>query len=499
MAGSPRGHRYTPDPVKATVEPLEGNRVKLSVEVEEKELDPVVDSVLRQFSREARIPGFRPGKVPRKVLEAHLGPNVVRGEALREAIPDHYEAAVRQHELEPIAPPDIDITGGEDGGPVQFHAVVEVRPEVEISGYDSLSITIPSVTPSEADVDEQIERLRQNHGELSGVERPATDGDRVTINVEGSRDGEALESASAEDYVYEVGSGVIVDELDQELRGAKPGDVLSFTAEDPAVHGHDPETLDEHDHRPIEFKVLVKEVRELLLPDLDDEFANDASEFDTLAELREDLADRMARVRKAQAGSEVRQRTAEAVAGLVDVEPPEALVSQEMQQRLQDLLLRLQAQGIELDVYLQATGGSQQQLLDDLKQAAQEAVRLDLALRALAEAEGIEVDDDDLDQELAELAERVQQTPAEVREQLERAEQVPAVRSDLRRRKALDWVMERIEVLDEDGNAVDVASLEEPDEADEEIEIDEIVAAGEEVEDTDEPAPEADGKEEDEA
>lgn len=485
MAGTRKGHRYTPEPVKATVEPLEGNRVKLSVEVEEKEIDPVVDSVLRRFSREARIPGFRPGKVPRRVLEAHLGPGVVRGEALREALPDYYEQAVREHEVEPIAPPDIDITSGEDGGPVQFDAVVEVRPEVQISGYESLSITVASVEPSDEDVDEQVERLRQQHGELSTVERPAIDGDRVTIDVEGSRDGEALESASAQDYVYEVGSGQIVDELDEVLRGAKPGDVLTFTAEDPAAHDHDPETLDEHDHRPIDFKVLVKEVRELLLPDLDDEFANDASEFESLEELRTDLAGRMAKVRKAQAGNEVRQKAAEAVVALVDLDPPDALVSAEMQQRLQDLLLRLQAQGIELDVYLQATGGSQEQLLADLKQAASEAVLLDLALRSLADAEQIEVTDGDLDEELVALAERVGQEVGEVREQLERAEQVPAVRSDLRRRKALDWVLERIEVLDEDGNAVDVASLEEPDDA--------------EVEEIDEPAAEADGKEEDDA
>jgi trigger factor len=488
--------------VKATVEPLEGNRIKLSVEVEEKEFDRAVDSVIRQFSREARIPGFRPGKVPRRVLEAHIGPGVARGEALREALPDYYEQAVREHEVEPIAPPDIEITSGEESGPVQFDAVVEVRPEVEISGYESLSITVSNLVPSDEDLDEQIDRLRQNHGELSTVERAAIDGDRVTINVDGSRDGEALESATAEDYVYEVGSGQIVDELDEALRGAKVGDVLSFTAEDPAVHDHDPETLEEHDHRPIDFKVLVKEVRELLLPDLDDEFANDASEFETLAELREDLAERMGKVRKAQAGSEVRQKAAEAVAALVEVEPPEALVSQEMQQRLQDLLLRLQAQGIELDVYLQATGGSQEQLLADLKDAATEAVRLDLALRALAEAEGIVATDEDLDEELAGLAERVGQSIDEVRHQLEHADQVPAVRSDLRRRKALDWVLERIEVVDEDGNAVDVASLEEPDEAEIEAVAEEIAELEEIADEIDAPAAEVaedDGKEEDEA
>jgi trigger factor len=436
------------------------------------------------------------------VLEAHIGPGVARGEALREALPDYYEQAVREHEVEPIAPPDIEITSGEESGPVQFDAVVEVRPDVEISGYESLSITVSNLVPSDADLDEQIDRLRQNHGELSTVERAAIDGDRVTINVDGSRDGEALESATAEDYVYEVGSGQIVDELDEALRGAKVGDVLTFTAEDPAVHDHDPETLEEHDHRPIDFKVLVKEVRELLLPDLDDEFANDASEFETLAELREDLAERMGKVRKAQAGSEVRQKAAEAVAALVEVEPPEALVSQEMQQRLQDLLLRLQAQGIELDVYLQATGGSQEQLLADLKDAATEAVRLDLALRALAEAEGIVATDEDLDEELAGLAERVGQSVDEVRHQLEHADQVPAVRSDLRRRKALDWVLERIEVVDEDGNAVDVASLEEPDEAEVDAVAEEIEELEEIADEIDAPAAdvaEGDGKEEDEA
>lgn len=492
MAGEAGGHRYTPDPVKATLEPLEGNRVKLSVEVDEKELDRAVDSVLTRFGREARIPGFRPGKVPKRVLQAHLGPGVARGEALREALPDYYEQAVREHDVEPIAPPDIDITSGEEAGPVQFDAVVEVRPEVEIEGYDALAITITPLEPSEDDLDEQVERLRQQHGELSTAERPAIEGDRVTIDVTGSRDGEPVEGAQAEDYIYEVGSGQVVPELDEQLLGAKPGDVLTFTAEDPSAHDHDPETLEEHDHRPIDFRVLVKEVRELLLPDLDDEFANDASEFETLDELRADLAERMASVRKAQAAAEVRQKTAEAVAGLVDLEPPEALVSMEMQQRLQDLLLRLQAQGIELDVYLQATGGSQEQLLADLKQAATESVRLDLALRALAQAEGIEATDEDLEEELVGLAERVGQSVAEVRQQLEEAEQVPAVRSDLRRRKALDWVMERIDVVDEEGNAVDVASLEVPDDEDE-IEIEDAEIGGPA------PAAEADGKEEDEA
>lgn len=464
MAGAPGGRRYTRPPVKATVEPLEGHRVKLSVEVDEQEFDRAVDSVLRRLAREARIPGFRPGKVPRRVLEAHLGPGVARGEALREALPDYYAQAVRDHEVEPIAPPDIEITDGEDAGAVAFDAVVEVRPEVEVSGYQDLAIVIGSPEPSEDDLDEQVERLRQQFGELQGVDRAASDGDRATIDVSGTRDGEPVEGMSTDDFVYEVGSGTVLPELDDALRGAKAGDILTFEA-DPSGGSGD-EGDDEDDDAgggPVAFRVLVKEVRELVLPDLDDEFANEASEFETLDELRADLARRMAEARRSQAALEVRQKAAEAVAGLVELEPPEALVSAEVQQRLQDLLLRLQAQGIDLETYLQMTGGDQEQLLGQLQEAAGEAVRLDLALRAVAEAEGIEVTDDDLDEELAALAERVEQSVADVRHQLEHADQVPAVRSDLRRRKAMDWLLERVEVRDEDGNAVDVSSLD-PDE-----------------------------------
>jgi trigger factor len=449
--------------VKATVEPLEGNRVKLSVEVEEQEFDQAVDSVLSRFAREARIPGFRPGKVPKKVLEAHLGPGVARNEALREALPDFYAQAVREHEVEPIAPPNIDITGGEDSGPVAFDAVVEIRPDIEISGYKDLTVTITSIEPTDEDLDAQVDRLRQQFGELSTADRPAIDGDRVTIDLTGSRDGEAVEGMSAEDYVYEVGTGTVIAELDDQLRGSKPGDILTFTAEDPGASHHEADEEHDHDHRPIDFRVLVKEVRQLVLPDLDDEFANEASEFETLVELRADLSERMTSVRRAQAAAEAHQKTAEAVAALVDIEVPESLVQAEVQQRLQDLLLRLQAQGIELGAYLQATGGSQEQLLDDLKATAEEAVRVDLALRAIADAEGIEVDDDDLEAEYAALAVRVDQTVDEVRQQLEHAEQVSAVRSDLRRRKAMELLLDEVEVVDEEGTSIDLAALQPPD------------------------------------
>jgi len=477
--------------VKATVEPLEGNRVKLSVEVDEKEFDQAVDSVLRRFAREARIPGFRPGKVPKKVLEAHLGPGVARNEAMREALPDFYAQAVREHDVEPIAPPNIDITGGEDSGPVAFDAVVEVRPEIEISGYKDLSVTITPIEPSDEDVDAQVDRLRQQFGELSTADRPAIDGDRATIDLTGSRDGEPVEGMSAEDYVYEVGTGTVIAELDDQLRGAKPGDILTFTAEDPgAAHHHDDEDHD-HDHRPIDFRVLVKEVRELVLPDLDDEFANEASEFETLDELRADLAERMASVRKAQATAEAHQKAAEAVTALVELEPPESLVQAEVQQRLQDLLLRLQAQGIELGSYLQATGGSQEQLVEDLKATAEQAVLLDLALRAVADAEGIEVGDDDLDAEYAALAARVEQSVDEVRQQLEHAEQVSAVRSDLRRRKAMELVLEEVEVVDEEGTSIDLAALQPPDDDAEpdDAEPDEDEAAADEAADREDEEP----------
>jgi len=439
--------------MKATVETLEGNKVKVSVEVDETEFESAVDDAFRRIAREVRIPGFRPGKAPRRVLEAQMGTGFAREEALRHALPEYYAQAVREHEVDVIAPPEIDITGGEEEGPVVFDAVVEIRPEIAISGHDALTVTIPSPVVSDEEVDAQVDRLRENFAELETVDRAAQDGDNVTIDIAGWEDDEPISGLTADDYLYEVGAAAVVAEIDDQLRGAKVGDILEFDAEHP-----DPDS-----EASLRLRILVKEVKEKVLPGVDDEWANEASEFDTVEELRDDLRKRSAMTRVIMAQMGLRNGAAQAAGELVDPDAvPEAMVSAEMEHRLQDLAMRLQAQGMDFESYMAASGQDQEAMVGELREAAVMATKADLALRAIAEAEGLEATEEDLEEEFEKLAQRVEQTPTEVRLALEEGDQLPAVRSDLRKRKALDWLVEHVQIVDEEGTAVDRADLEAP-------------------------------------
>ena len=190
--------------MNSTVEALDDNKVKLSVDVAEEEIEGAIDAAFKKIGKEVRLPGFRPGKVPRRVLEARFGKDFARGEALRDAIPDFYVQAVREHEVDVIAPPDFEITAGEQAGPITFEAIVETRPVVEISGYADLRVEIPSPLVNDADIGEQLDSLRANFAELASVERPAADGDHVTIDIAGTHDGEDVPGLTADDYVYEL-------------------------------------------------------------------------------------------------------------------------------------------------------------------------------------------------------------------------------------------------------------------------------------------------------
>lgn len=459
--------------MKATVEALEGNKVKLAVSVEAEEFERDIDDAFRKIAREVNIPGFRRGKAPRRVLEARIGSEYARSTALNDALPKYYADAIREHDVDVIAPPELEITEGEEEGPVAFEAVVEIRPVILVPGYGGLRVTVDRPEATDEEIDAQIERMRNQFAELEAVEREAVDGDYVTIDVQGSQGGEPLEGLTAEDYLYEVGSGAIVPELDENLRGAVAGDELTFDAEYP---GGD----DDDEQEPLEFVVSVKEVKERVLPDLDDEWANEASEFDTLEELRESLRTRLSTVKKAQAQMGLREKVGQALAELVEDEPPEALVNSEMQQRLNDLGMRLEAQGLTLDQWVAFSGKTPDEVIAELREAAELAVKVDLALRAVAVAEGLECDDDDLDEEIEALAERVNMKPAKVLQQLERADQIPAIRSDIKNRKAFDWLLERVEIVDEDGKPVARDEFEltaTDDEGDDDL--DDVVAAAE--------------------
>ncbi|MGH9116963.1 MAG: trigger factor [Acidimicrobiales bacterium] len=463
--------------MKASVEPLEGNKVKLSVEVDESEFDKAVDAVFRQIAREVRIPGFRPGKAPRRLLEARVGTEYAREQALRDAVPEYYSQAVRDHEVDVIAAPEINITSGESDGPVAFDAVVEIRPQIMVPGYGGLRVTLPRPVATEAEIDAQIQRLREQFGELAQVDRPAIDGDHVTLSLAGTRDGEPVSGLNADDFVYEVGRGFIAEGLDAQLRGSKVGDVLEFSAEPAGT-----------DQGPVDFRVLVKDVKERILPDVDDEWANEVSEFETVDELRADFATRLSEMRRAQAALELRERTIGALVELVEEDAPEPLVNQETRNRLDDLGVRLQGQGITAEQWLSMTGRTEQELLDELRTVAVRSVKADLALRAVADAEEIEALDDEIDAEFEQLSERMGQKANRLRREFERMGSVDAVRTDVRKGKALDWLVDRVEIVDDEGQPIDRADLETPDDdADPISTTDDVAEPTHLPEDSDEP------------
>jgi trigger factor len=431
--------------MRATAAPVEGNRVRLSVEVEEAEVDDALDATVRRLSRQVRVPGFRPGKVPRPVLEARLGgATALRQQALSDALPDLYAQAVVDTELDPIAAPEIDITSGEEEGPVTFDAVVEVRPSVSIAGYAGLQVTVPELEVSEDELTAQIDRLRDQSGELSSVGRPARDGDHVSIDLHGSRpQGEDLH---VEDYLYAVGSGAGIAGLDEQLRGAKQGDILQFSS---------PVRDEDGSEHEAQVRVLVKDVKEKVLPEPTDEWASEASEFDSLEELRTDLQGRLRQLKVVQAQLAMRERTLDALVGLVADDPPDALVESEVRERLHDLGHRLEARHLTVEQFLRASGRDEGALLDEIRADAARAVRLDLGLRALADAEDIQVTEQELDQAVEEMAHQAGSTPADLRRRLDRAGRLPAVRSDRRKAKALSWLLEHVDLVDDDGKPVD--------------------------------------------
>ncbi|HLH28983.1 MAG TPA: trigger factor, partial [Acidimicrobiales bacterium] len=370
----------------------------------------------------------------------------LRGEALREALPDFYARAVHDTDLDPIDRPEIDITAGDESGPVTFDALVPVRPTVSVAGYQGLVVTVPRPEVAEDEVQAQLDRLRATTGELVEVTRPARDGDQVTIDVHGAVDAGG-ESIDADDFLYEVGSGSAVPGLDDQLRGSRVGDILSFEA--PVA----PSGLS------AAVRVLVKEVKELVLPEVTDEWAAESSEFETVEELKADIAARL-RERKVLEARIARQQGAmAALVELVTEDVPDALVDSEVRERLHDLEHRLEQQGLSLAQFLAATNQSEAEFVAQLREGAVESVKADLALRAVADAEGIEVTDEELESELAAMGERLGTSPEAVRERLERSGRLSAVRSERRKIKAARWLVEHVELVDEQGSPVAAEEL----------------------------------------
>jgi trigger factor len=441
-------------PLTTSVEPLEGNKVRLRVEVPADEFEQAVDAAFRKLARQVKIPGFRPGKAPRQLLEARLGGEVAREQALRDAVPDYYAQAIEAEDIDVIAAPEIDITEGEETGDVAFDAVVEVRPLVELSGYDPLRVEIPSPDVTDDAVDAQVDALRERFADLDDKTGPLADGDYAQIDIKAYVHDEVVDALSATDFLYEVGSGGLVPKLDEDLRGKRVGDILKF-------NDRLPERFGDRAGDEVAFQVLVKETKRKILPEPTDEWASEVSEFDTLDALRDDARARLSLVAKVRAQMLVRDKVLDAVAHLVDAEIPDALVKSETERRLHDLIHRLEHEGASLPDYLAATGQDQNAFVAAVRDGATDAVRADLALRAVVNQEQIEATEDDLDREVDRLAERVGAKPAKVRRDLERGAMVEAVRSDIARGKALQLLVDHAEIVDESGNPIDLTLPEE--------------------------------------
>ena len=441
--------------MQSTVESVEGNKVKLHVTVPADEFERAIDAAFRKLAREVRVPGFRPGKAPRRLLEARMGTEVAREQALRDSLPEFYVDAVTEHDVDVIAPPEIEVTAGQDDGDVEFEAIVEVRPQVLLVGYDELSVELPFEAIGDDVIAQQVDRLRDRFADLTDSDDPLIDDAYATIDISGSIDGETVEGLTATDFLYRVGSDMVVPELDQHLHGTRPGAILEFTAELPERFGA-------RAGEEASFRVLVKEAKHKVLPELTDEWVDEASEFDTVEELRADIRRRLETVQKLQAQMAARDKVLEAVADLVPIPAPEVLVDEETRRRIEDLAHRLSHQNATLEQYLQATGAEPQAFIDEVREGAVRAVLADLALRAVVAQEAIAPTDAELETEIERLAERLEEKVEKVRRDLERRGVLETVRSDLARGKALEFLVEHATVVDEEGNVIDLTVPEQP-------------------------------------
>jgi len=434
--------------VKSTLENLEdapGKRlVKLTLTVDEAEFDRDIDQAFRKIATEVRLPGFRAGKVPRKVLEARIGVAPAREQALRDAIPVYLASAVREHDIDLIATPQVEITAGEEEGPVSFDATCEVRPDITVAGYEGLRVELASPVATDEEIDQAVRAEMRRHGSLVDVDRPVQSGDHVTLSLNGTRDGEPVIGLTTDDWLYEVGQGWVAPTFDAELLDATSGAELSFAA---TPNGTNEEA---------DFAVTVTNVQEMVLPELTDSWVDEnIGEFDTVEAYRASIVERISTSKLNQARNSFVDRVTTALAELVEIEAPESMVSGDLQARLQNTVQQFQAQGISIDQWLAATGQDVESFIATLKVQSDKAVKVDLALRAVASAERLEVGDDDLDAEYERIAVQVQQKAKQVKKAYEANDAVTDLVSQIRKSKALDWLVHHVEIVDADGEPID--------------------------------------------
>ncbi|MCO1582489.1 trigger factor [Crossiella sp. SN42] len=436
--------------MKSTVEQLSPTRVRINVEVPFDELKASFDRAYRKLAKQVRIPGFRPGKAPARVLENRLGRGVVLDEVVNEAIPAKYLEAVNAGEVKTLGRPEIEVTKIEDGQSLEFTAEVDIRPEITVPAFGELTVSVEDVEVTEEDVTSQLDELRARFGSLVGVERPAATGDFVSVDLSATVDGNEVEDARTNGLSYEIGSGQLVEGIDEALVGASAGETKSFTTT--LVAG-------EHAGREASVNVTVQTVKERQLPELDDEFAQLASEFDTLDELKDDLRTRLARVKAMQQGMEARDKVLEALLEATEVPMPEAAVDAEVEVRKHDAVHRFEHDEARFAEWLATQGKTVEEFDAETRAESERTVKTQLVLDAIADAEQTTVSDNELTERIVYQAQSFGISPDEYVQRAQQSGQLGAIYADVRRGKALAGVVAQATVTDASGNKVDLDEL----------------------------------------
>jgi trigger factor len=447
--------------MQTTVENTDKHTVKLTIEVPVDEFTKDLDRAYRSISNQVKIPGFRKGKVPKQIIDAQIGRDVVREEFLSSAVPTYFRDAVREEDLAPISDPEIEMEQVEDDKPLIFTATVEVRPRLQLAreDYEGLRVQKPSTEVTDEEIDEWVDRLRERFAELEPADRPVRSEDFVTIDVKTTLHGEDVAEASRSDYLYLVGSGEFGSKLDVELVSTKPGDILK-------VNDTLPDRFGELGGTDVSIQVLVKDVKQRKLPEADDEFAKTASEFDTLTQLRDDLRERLAEMKERDAEGVIRDRALQAMIDTVTVELPESLVEEETDHRISHARERAERAGLTLEQVLESQGWDEARLREDSREHAIRAIESDLVLEGIARTEKLEVTADEIGAQIAVLAQAYGREPKELAKALDRSGQVVTLAGDIIRGKALDLLVERADIEPE-GPVESVAGTEAEIKADE--------------------------------
>jgi len=433
--------------VKTDVEELSPTRVRLSVEVSFEELKPSLDKAYKEVAQQARIPGFRPGKVPPRVIDMRIGRGAVLTEAVNDALPEFYTKAVQEAELFALGQPDVEITQLDDGKDLTFTAEVEVRPKFEIPDLTTLSVTVDNAEVTDEDVDEYLNNLRERFASLKTAQRPAEDGDYATIDLSASVDGELVEDAQATSQSYQLGSGTMLDGLDDALAGLSAGDSTTFKSElaGGAAEGQE-----------ADITVTVQAVKVKELPELDDDFAQLASEFDTLDELKEDTRKQLERVKKLQQTTQARDKSVETLVDAIDIPLPEKFVEHELHHAHENIDNQLAQMRMSKEDYLSSIEKTEEEFDADLVEQSQRSVKTSFVLDELSRTENLSVNQAELSYFVADQAQRMGVSPDYFAQQLVQNNQINVAVTEVLRGKAATIVAERVAVTDEAGNAVDV-------------------------------------------